>query len=165
MFYHHAFFCDHAAMGECLEHRIIRNNLDDITRLISSDPSTGPTWFAQKLEEKAFIANAASAVVMGYSKYEQTSKLMEALKVNISTSQEPGKEFALFLEILQSNPQLVNHAKKLLKQYGEFSCTCNKFVKNSSKCAHVAHSKMTIVSLTNLLSCEFTHIEMETGVV
>ena len=108
-------------MGECLEHRIIRNNLADITRLISSDPSTGPTWFAQKLEEKAFIANAASAVVLGYSKYEQTSKLVDAVKGKISTSQESGKVFAKFLEILQSNAQLVDLAKKLLKEYGELA--------------------------------------------
>ena len=134
-------------MGECLEHRIIRNNLADITRLISSDPSTGPTWFAQKLGEKAFIANAADGVVMGYTSYEQTSKLMNAVMGKIITSQKPGKEFALFFEILWSNPQLVDLANKLLKQYSEFSCTCTKFVKNSSKCAH---SKMRFVSLTNL---------------
>ena len=63
-------------VGECLEHKIIRTNLANITQLISSDPSAGPMWFAQKLEEKAFIASAAGAVVVGYSKYEQTSALM-----------------------------------------------------------------------------------------
>ena len=107
-------------MGECQEHKIIRNNLHDITRLISSDPSAGPTWFAQKLEEKAFIANAASAVVIGYSRYEQTSKLVDAVKGKISASQEPGREFTKFIEILQSNPQLVDLVEKLLNEYGEF---------------------------------------------
>ena len=107
-------------MGECLEHEVIRNHLADITRLISSDPSAGPTWFAQKLEEKAFIANAANAVVPSDSRPEQTIKLLDAVKGRIDASQEPGREFAKFLEILQSNPPLMDLAKKLLKEYGKF---------------------------------------------
>ena len=112
----------YAANGECLEHRVIRNNLADITRSISSDSSAGPTWFAQKLEEKAFIANAASAVVTGCSSYEQTSKLMDAVKGKICTSQEPNREFEKFLKILESTPPLVDLARKLLMEYGEI-CT------------------------------------------
>ena len=76
---------------ECLEHKIIRTNLANMTQLISSDPSAGPTWFAQKLEEKAFIASAAGAVVPGYSTYQQTSGLMGAVKNKIKTAQEPNK--------------------------------------------------------------------------
>ena len=106
-------------LGEHLEHKIIRTNLTNITQLISSDPSAGPTWFAQKLEEKAFVANAAGAVVLRCSKYEQTSALMGALKNKIKTSQEPKKEFAKFIEILQSNPPLEGLAKKLVEECGE----------------------------------------------
>ena len=102
-------------LGECLEHKIIRTNLTDITQLISSDPSAGPMRFAQRLEEKAFIASAASAVVVGYSKYDQTSALMGAVVSKIQASQEPGIEFAKFIEILRSNPPLEGLAKKLVE--------------------------------------------------
>ena len=101
--------------GECLEHKIIRINLANITRLISSDPSAGPTWFAEKLEEKAFIANAAGAVVPAYSTSQQTSALMGAVKNKIQASQEPGIEFAKFIEILRSIPPLEGLAKKLVE--------------------------------------------------
>ena len=107
-------------MGECQECKTIRTNLDNITRLISSDPSAGPTWFALKLEEKAFISNGAGAVVTGLTKYEQVGKLIGAVKDKISISQEPEKEFAKFIEILQSNPPLLDLAKKLLQDCGEF---------------------------------------------
>ena len=107
-------------MEECQEHRVIRINLADITRSISADPSAGPTWFGQKLEEKAFISNAAGSVVVGYSTYQQSCALMGAVKDKIWTSQEPKKEFAKFIEILKSNPQLVDLAKKLLKESGKF---------------------------------------------
>ena len=80
---------------------------------ISSEPSAGPTWFAQKLEEKAFIANAADAVVLGYTSYQQTSRLMSAIKGKISTSQEPGRVLSQFLEVLESNPQSVDLAREL----------------------------------------------------
>ena len=104
---------------ECQENKIIRTNRDRITRLISSEPSAGGTWFAQKLEEKAFIANAAHAVVLGYTSYQQISRLMSAIKGKISTSQEPKREFSKFLEILESNPQLVDLARELRVEYGE----------------------------------------------
>ena len=107
-------------MEQCLEHDIIRTNLHRITQLISSDPSTGPTWFAQKLEEKAFIANAARTAAVGYSRYEQTSALMGAVKNKIKTTQHPKKEFAKFIEILRSNPQLEDLAGKLIEEYGKF---------------------------------------------
>ena len=109
-------------VGECLEHKIIRTNLSNITQLISSDPSAGPMWFAQKLEEKAFIANASSAVVVGCTKYEQTSALMGAVTNKIKASQEPKKEFAKFIEILRSNPPLEDLAKKPVEECGK-SCT------------------------------------------
>ena len=110
-------------VGECLEHKIIRTNLTNMTQLISSDPSAGPMWFAQKLEEKAFIASAAGAVVMGYSTYEQTSRLMESMVSKIKTSQDPKKEFAKFIDILRSNTRLEDLAKKLDEDCGEFTCT------------------------------------------
>ena len=110
-------------LGECLEHKIIRTNLANITQLISSDPSAGPMWFAQKLEEKAFIASAVGAVVMGYSTYEQTSRLMESMVSKIKTSQDPKKEFAKFIDILRSNTRLEDLAKKLVQECGEFTCT------------------------------------------
>ena len=113
-------YCLYAAMGECQECKTIRTNLDNITQLISSDPSTGPTWFAQKLEEKAFISNAAGAVVTGLTKYEQVSKLLGTVKGKISISQEPEREFAKFIEILQSDRPLLDLAKKLLQDCGEF---------------------------------------------
>ena len=118
--------CLYAAMeelGECLEHKIIRTNLANITQLISSDPSAGPTWFALKLEEKAFIASAADAVVSGCSTSRQTSALLGAVKSKITTSQEPKKEFAKFIEILRSNPPLEGLAKELVQECGEFTCT------------------------------------------
>ena len=79
-------------------------------------------WFAQKLEEKAFIASAVGAVVMGYSTYEQTSRLMESMVSKIKTSQDPGIEFAKFIDILRSNTRLEDLAKKLDEGGGE-SCT------------------------------------------
>ena len=101
-------------LRECLEYQIIRTNLPNITQLISSDPSAGPMWFAQKLEEKAFIASAACAVVVGYSKYDQTSALMGAVVSKIQASQEPGIESAKFIDILRSIPPLEGLAKKLV---------------------------------------------------
>ena len=109
----------YAVFEECQECNIIRTNLDRITQLISSDLSRGLAWFAQKLEEKAFIANAADAVVLGYTSYQQTSRLMDAVKGKISTSQEPEREFSKFIEILESNPQSVDFAKELRVKYGE----------------------------------------------
>ena len=109
----------YAGFEECQECKIIRTNLDRITRLISSDPSAGLAWFAQKLEEKAFIANAADAVVLGYTSYQQTSRLMSAVKGKISTSQEAAREFSKFIEILESNPQSMDLARELCVEYGE----------------------------------------------
>ena len=132
----------YAVFKECPECKIIRTNLDRITRLISSDSSAGPTWFAQKLEEKAFIANAADAVVLGYTSYQQTSRLMSAIKGKISTSQEPGREFSEFLEILESNPQSEDLARELGLENGEFGLVITIW-----PCPNVLQKKAECISL------------------
>ena len=90
---------------------IVRTNLANTTLLISTQPN-GPSWFASKLEEKAFIDHAAGAVVLGIPPYQQTSQLLGAVKDRIGTSQGPEKEFAIFIEILRSNPALVETGRE-----------------------------------------------------
>ena len=105
-------------MGERTELKIIRTNLEHVTLRIASIPG-GPTWFAQKLEEKAFISSSANALVLGWSNYDKVIKLMSSVLARISTAMDAEGDFRTFIGILHSNVALEDLARHLLNRYSE----------------------------------------------
>ena len=65
------------------------------------------------------MADASRKVVLGKSDSDNVSTFVNAVKVQINTSQKPVDEFAKFMMILQSQPVLENLFRQLLEEYSE----------------------------------------------